>query len=259
MLQWVLMRSGFWNKRQSSGWAGQDGSWVPLGGVFYHVGSCFDTREDSGSGAVGRAQRAGSVRRLQLFSQSERVSLPISRVTLPIAVMSSQTSKWEAGARWTVAEAPKAAQNMVVPTQPALGVVQRRNSLTATMSPCVSPSPTGPPIPLPRSWPWSRPSSWARVGQAKTFRGELGSTNQKLAVGLGAADSTTLSARQPARPLPPADFAALWPDVPSWAKKTWRGMAWPWQALRAALVCPRFSFLSRLVGSLGLVEFAGLL
>lgn len=56
----------FWilEQRQSSRWAGQDGSWVPLGGVFYHVGSCFDTREDSGSGAVGRAQRAGSVRRL---------------------------------------------------------------------------------------------------------------------------------------------------------------------------------------------------
>lgn len=59
----------------------------------------------------------------------------------------------------------------------AVGVLQRRNSLTTTMSPCVSPSPTGSPIPLPRSWPWSRPSSWARVGQAKTFPGGLGSTN----------------------------------------------------------------------------------
>lgn len=27
-----------------------------LSGVFYHVGSCFDTREGSGSGAVGRAE-----------------------------------------------------------------------------------------------------------------------------------------------------------------------------------------------------------
>lgn len=27
-----------------------------LSGVFYHVGSCFDTREGSGSGAVGMAE-----------------------------------------------------------------------------------------------------------------------------------------------------------------------------------------------------------
>lgn len=151
--------------------------------------------------------------------------------------------KGEKDARWLFVELPKP-QKINGGASLAVGVLQRRNSLTATMSPCVSPSPTGSPIPLPRSWPWSRPSSWARVGQAKTFPGELGSTNQKLAVGLGAADSISVSpsarlARPP--PSPCCCFAALWPDVPSWAKKTWRGVAWAWQALRATLFCSPYS------------------
>lgn len=48
---WIL------EQRQSSRWTGQTelGRGCHLSGVFYHVGSCFDTRERPGSGAVGRA------------------------------------------------------------------------------------------------------------------------------------------------------------------------------------------------------------
>lgn len=54
--QWVLMGSGFWNNGRARGGQGSMGSWCHLGGVFCYVGSCFDTREGSGSGAVGRAE-----------------------------------------------------------------------------------------------------------------------------------------------------------------------------------------------------------
>jgi hypothetical protein len=149
------------------------------------------------------------------------------------------------------------------------GVLQRRNSLTATMSRCVSPIPTGSPIPLPRSRPWPRPSSWARVGRAKTFPGEPGSTKQKLAVarlGSAAAAAAADGVSRPVSPSArPAPFPLLllllllfcclvgWMDVPRCAKKTWRAVAW---ALAGPLLpscdASRLSFPSPLVGSLGL-------
>lgn len=218
MLQWVRMRSWVLEQRQSWRWAGQDGSWVPLSGVFYHVGSRFDTREDSGSGAVGRAEGRGRVvdcdssvraRESACLSVGKRCRCPSCQSAVSWKRMRDGTAPERPGRRDGGGS-------------PAVGVVQRRNSLTATMSPCVSPSPTGPPIPLPRSRPWSRPPSWARVGRAKSFRGEPGSTNQKLAVGLCAGTCRPVSSS--ARPPPsPCRFAALWPDVPSWAKETWRG------------------------------------
>lgn len=113
MSQWVLMSSGILEQRQSSRWAAQDGSWVPLGGVFYHVGSCFDTREGSGSGAVGRAE--GGVSSSIVTLLSERKSQPacqsVNWSCAAITVISSQPSS---GKRTRDVELPKP-HKMVVP------------------------------------------------------------------------------------------------------------------------------------------------
>lgn len=56
-----------------------------LGGVFYHVGSCFDTREGSGSGAVGMDRGRGRFVDCDSFVKArewerEDVSLSVNRV-----------------------------------------------------------------------------------------------------------------------------------------------------------------------------------
>lgn len=89
----------FWilEQRQSSRWAGQYGSWVPLGGVFYHVGSCFDTREGSGSGAVGRAEGgvSSSIVTLSSERESQLACQSVNWGCAPVTVMSSQPSRGE--------------------------------------------------------------------------------------------------------------------------------------------------------------------
>lgn len=93
MSQWVLMSSRILEQRQSSRWAGQDGSWVPLGGEFYHVGSCFDTREGSGSGAVGRAEGGVSSSIVTLLSERESQPACQSVNWVALQLLSCQVSR----------------------------------------------------------------------------------------------------------------------------------------------------------------------
>lgn len=74
MFQWGLMRPELWNNGRARDEHGRMGRGSHWSGVFYHVGSGFDTREDYGSGAVGRAE--GGVGSWIVTLLSERQSQP---------------------------------------------------------------------------------------------------------------------------------------------------------------------------------------